>query len=288
MKAIIFLKLCVALAVFLVVGCSEDANRFREGPVELDKWKAINYRYPANKQEYARWELGVDGETVTQVVNGDPSIYLSDRNLARTSISGTWLVDTNDDDDFIGFVFAYKNPGRFYLFDWKSGAQSDGGCGKAEQGMCVKIVDAPYAGAQTGKLDLGKPFDGFDLWNTKGTEGKVRLLHHEPTEGWESKKPYRFKLDFSPDSFHITVKDGERVIFDKAFNDNIYKTGKFGFYNFSQGKVVYKGFKTTIIPGAPLSRVMIIIICVCAFVLFGVIIIIILIMRKKQTQASGA
>ncbi|MEW6354859.1 MAG: hypothetical protein AB1696_00920 [Planctomycetota bacterium] len=237
--------ICVALILGLAfAGCREEQKRFGQGPVDLTKWTAINYIYPDNQQPTANWTLSDDKLSVTQTVNADPSIFISDRDLLDTSISGTWLVTDSGDDDFIGFVFAYQNPGRFYLFDWKGKAQDDPKVGRAEQGMCVKVVDAPYAG----KLEPGKPFDGKDLWHTQGVAGKVKLLHHEPTEGWTVQKPYHFQLDFHPGNFRIVVKDGDRVIYDKAFRDAAYTTGRFGFYNFSQGGVVYKGFQTLELP----------------------------------------
>ncbi|NOZ21944.1 MAG: hypothetical protein GXP25_12750 [Planctomycetes bacterium] len=235
-----------AIAFFAVLfcGCREKSKRFGEGPVDLTKWTAINYSYPANKQPTANWVISEDKLSVTQEVNADPSIFLSDRNLLDTSISGTWLVNSSSDDDFMGFVFAYQDPGRFYLFDWKGKTQADLDVGRAEQGMCVKIVTAPYSG----KLEPGKPFDGKDLWHTQGVQGKVRLLDHEPTEGWKAHKPYHFRLDFRPGNFHIVVKDGDRVIYNKTFQDATYTSGRFGFYNFSQGGVAYRGFETKKLP----------------------------------------
>ncbi|MCD4725883.1 MAG: hypothetical protein K8R63_13680, partial [Bacteroidales bacterium] len=108
---------------------------------------------------------------------------------------------------------------------------------------------ADYSGPDSGKLKASQPFDGKDLWNTEGTEGKVTLLYHEEIEGWAFEKEYGFILEFNPGSFTVTIKDGERIIFSKKLKDSTYQNGKFGFYNFSQAPVIYKGFKTiTIIP----------------------------------------
>ena len=198
------------------------------------------YSYPANHQTEAKWVLSDDKQFVTQTVNADPSVFLSDRELLNTTISGTWLVTTADDDDFIGFVFAWQNPGQFYLFDWKSAAQNDSYTGDAKQGMAVKVVNVPCPKT----VDGSRLFDGKDLWDTAGVPGKVKLLNHEPVEGWERNKPYQFRLDFHPGKFRIVVKDGERLLYDKTFHDQTSASGRFGFYNFSQDGVVYRQFQT--------------------------------------------
>ena len=47
-------------------------------------------------------------------------------------------MDTNSDDDFIGFVFAYQSSSRFYVVSWKMGDQTVfGGLGLA--GVTIKV-----------------------------------------------------------------------------------------------------------------------------------------------------
>ena len=139
--------LAIALAALVVTGCSRRPDSFQEGPVNLNGWTAVNYGCPENGQPRANWDLSEDKMSVTQLVNADPSIFVSDRVLDHTSISGTWLVDTSDDDDFMGFVFGYQGPGRFYLFDWKGAHQSDSRVGVAKKGMAIKVVRVAYRGA---------------------------------------------------------------------------------------------------------------------------------------------
>ncbi len=247
-KPVLVLLLAIVMPAALALhGCKREAGIFKKEPVDPANWTAVNYRCPGNRQTYAKWVVSADRQTVRQVINGDPSILVSDQDLERGSFSGTWLVGPND-DDFVGFVFGYQNPGKFYLFDWKGGPQRDGAMGLARQGMCLKIAEAPYDGPTSGNLEAGKPFAGKDLWQTEGAEGKVRLLDYEATERWQPGKLYRFQLDFRPGEFRIAVEDDQGVIYDKTFRDNTYPGGKFGFYNYSQGGVVYRGFQTTEIP----------------------------------------
>ena len=232
-KNLISIPVILALLIF----CFSCSKKFGEGTVDLSEWKAANYN--VQEQPYAEWVLSEDKLSVTQTVNADPSVFVSDLNLGKTSIQGTWYVNSRDDDDFIGFVFAYQDPGHFYLFDWKGAEQ-----GSARQGMAIKIVSAPFKGPDSGNLEANLPFTKTDLWPTDGSEGKVTLLQFESTVGWQYQKPYKFQLDFRPGVFRIMVKDGEQILFDKTLEDNTYQSGKFGFYNYSQGGVVYEGFET--------------------------------------------
>jgi len=229
----------LCLCAFFMVACG--SKRFAEGPVDLEKWTAVNFTH-AGGQGHAKWVLSEDKQSVTQRNNADPSLLVSERVLGKISIAGTWLVDTNADDDLIGFVFAYQNPGQFYVFDWKGVAQDS-----ALLGMSLKIVNVPYDGPESGNLPANKPLKG-QLWPTKDATGTVELLDHSETEGWRHKKPYRFQLDFRPGEFSINVKDEERVIHDKTYRDDTFRDGKFGFYNNSQGMVVYRGFETAKLP----------------------------------------
>ena len=260
----------------------------REGPVDLKSWTAVNYSYPLNKQSYAKWEVSADGQSVTQTVNADPSVFVSDHDLGRATLSGTWLVQTRDDDDFIGFVFGYQDPGRFYLFDWKRNSQQDSGVGTATRGMCVKVVAVAYQGRPSGRLEPSKPFDGLDLWHTDGVQGRVRLLHHEPTEGWKAHHPYRFRLDFIPGRFRILVTDSERVLLDKTFEDDTYRTGRFGFYNFSQGRVTYRGFETVAIPVESDHTWLVILVIVVVLVVVAIVIVVFVLVAVRRSRGRSA
>jgi len=238
-RSAVFVAACVAA---LVCGCEKKTTRVVGGAVDLGGWTAINYAHP-DSQPYAKWVVSEDRRSVTQTVNAAPSVFVSDFELGTTTVRGTWLVSDHNDDDLIGFAFAYRDPGHFYLFDWKGQSQDD-----CDVGMSLKITEAPYDGPSEGNLPSGKPFAAGALWSTKGAEGQVRPVRHTETEGWAYDKPYTFTLDIEPGAFRIRVADGERQIYDERFEDATYSGGRFGFYNYSQGGVVYRGFeqKTTI------------------------------------------
>ena len=288
-RVALIVLLLVLIVAAVVVGVSQAGSprRFAAGPVDLTKWTALMYRLPVGGQSYARWVLSDDKQSAMQTINGDPTIYLSDRVLDRTRIAGTWQVETGRDDDLIGFVFGYRNPGQFYLFDWKGAEQADSTAGLAKQGMSVKVVSIPYTGPVSGKFEPGKPFEAKDVWHTEGTPGRVRLLHHEPTEGWQRDRPYTFELEFRPGRFRIVVRDAGRVIYDKTHRDTTYRTGRFGFYNYSQGDVTYKGFSTSVIPSAAGGRWLLILLIILIVIVLILIIVTEVVAWRRAQLAAG-
>ncbi len=196
-------------------------------PVDLSLWSVEQYQFPS--QGNANWVLSNGNTVANQTVNADASILLSDFNIASTEIEGSWRVDTTGDNDFMGFVFGYQDRGSYYLFDWKQGNQTHVGV-FAEQGMSIKVVDVP------GNAD---PSDA-DLWITAGNANITTLRHN--TIPWQDLTDYQFKLTFFPGVFNIEVSEGNTLLESWTVNDGTYTDGKFGFYNYSQGNVVYRGF----------------------------------------------
>ncbi|MBL9140197.1 MAG: PEP-CTERM sorting domain-containing protein [Verrucomicrobiales bacterium] len=198
-------------------------------PVDLSSWSVVQYEL--FDQPDARWSLSAGNTVATQSVNADASILLSDFSVSGLLINGKWRVDTTSDDDFMGFVFGYQDRGDFYLFDWKQGNQNDP-LGFAEQGMSLKVV-------KTGGTDP----TGVDLWRSAGSSDVTVLRHN--TIPWNEFTEYEFTLNFDGSgSFSITVREGATELENWVVDDSAFLGGKFGFYNYSQGDVVYSGFTT--------------------------------------------
>ncbi len=207
---------------------------------------------PAIEYDLTQWEVvqfinlvhgswTVTTSTAKQTVNADASALLSDIDVAGKKIVGTWSVDEGaGDDDFIGFVFGYQNIGNFYLLDWKRQREPIVH-GVAEKGISVKRITTGGAA-----IPPSTPV----LWSTKfSDQSKSKLLATNTSDtnvkGWEFGKEYTFILDFIPGSFNIIIKDGESIVANFAVKDDAFSNGKFGFYNYSQARVNYKGFTHT-------------------------------------------
>ncbi len=197
----------------------------------LSPWQVINYSPIEESQGASHWVLDGTHTIATQTLNADPSILLSDITLSNDTMEGTWAVNTNSDDDYIGFVFGFQDNQHFYLFDWKKADQNDA-LGFAQAGMSVKVVNA------------STPLGGRDFWPSGGNAGRVQTIFHN-TIPWVSFTNYRFILTFRAGHFNITVAQGSTVLASITLQDSTYTSGKFGFYNYSQDTVVYSGFQRT-------------------------------------------
>ena len=168
--------------------------------------------------------------SVTQTTNSKPTIFLSDTEFVDTTIDGTFIVDSNNDDDLIGFIFGYKDKGHYYLFDWKEKDQDE-----AKGGMSIKVVNTD------------SPIPAIDLWSTSGSD-KIKLLYHDNIK-YSHRTPYNFTLNYTDKgTFNIIIKQGDIILDNITINDSTYTSGKFGFYNLSQEMVTYKGFTVEAVP----------------------------------------
>ena len=201
--------------------------------IDLSNWQMIQYEL--NYQPDASWDLQPGNTSVLQTVNSDASLFVSDFDAVGQEIRGTWRVETSGDDDFMGFVFGYQGRGQYYLFDWKQVDQSFQG-DFADAGMSLKIVEMPAGSDPTQD----------DLWPTVGSPNVTVPLHNEIP--WVEFTDYEFVLNWTPGNIEITVLEGGQVLEHWTLADSTYTSGLFGFYNYSQGDVLYQGFTQQGVP----------------------------------------
>jgi RHS repeat-associated protein len=197
-------------------------------PIDLRRWLPAVQLF-SDSQGPAQWTVTTNGTVAIQELNSDASILLSDELLAQDRVEGSFSVQSMNDDDFIGFVFGYRDAGHFYLFDWKQASQPDA-AGFAQQGMSVKLVQ------------VASPIREVDLWPTVSPDPtRVRPLY---TNGipYDDLREYRFALEHRPGEIKIDVFDVARLVSSIRLNDSTYAPGRFGFYNESQEGVRYSGF----------------------------------------------
>jgi hypothetical protein len=227
----------VILAQAAFIGASAPS---RAVPIVLSDWTVVQYDLPASGQPDANWVL-TDGDTaVTQAINADASILLSDFDAVSTAIVGNWEVETSADNDYTGFVFGYQGRANYYLFDWRKTSQGSHAsvCGAADVGMALKVVDVAGGGDPSCR----------DLWDTHGFgTGNITLLLENDIP-WRDSIAYTFMLDFTPGSFAIRVLEGDTLLQQWEVQDATYTSGAFGFYNYSQARVSYRGFDVAPIP----------------------------------------
>jgi hypothetical protein len=116
--------------------------------------------------------------------------------------------------------------------------------------MGLKVVSVAMPPA-TGPIQLTVD----DLWSSVGSpnvkpiqKGGMPVRNAIP---WQFNTDYWFVLEFHAGKFRIEVQDKDRKVLESwSIADDTYKGGKFGFYNFSQGPVVYATFRKRATPVA--------------------------------------
>lgn len=199
--------------------------------MDLSKWEKVTLPYTgSDSNTMPNWSLNSTNISVTQTTNSRPAILLSDIECVNNEINGSFSVDSSIDNDFMGFVFGYKDSGHFYLFDWRK-----------EDEICSKTSFLGKQGMSVKKVSSDSDFGIEDLWCSSGSD-KVKVLYHNNIS-YTDKTNYKFTLNFTDKgTFNIIVKDGENILDNITINDNTYTSGKFGFYNYSQDMVTYQGF----------------------------------------------
>jgi len=151
---------------------------------------------------------------------------------------GTFYIDNDGDDDFVGFVFGYQNNRNFYLVSWKKGTQEfwhhTPFLAKAEPGIILKLVQS-----ETGPGMLLRN----SLWHKDGYINEVKILWKDPRKmGWKQRVSYRWHLTHRPSVglIRFWLYQGTNMIVDsKNIFDSTLKGGQLGVYCFSQENITW-------------------------------------------------
>jgi hypothetical protein len=220
------------------------AGQIVAAPVNLNTWSGESY--PAVSGFGAGvWTVDGPGVTVTQSVNGQPTLFYSDFNAFGTKVTGNISVSSSGgDDDFIGFVLGFhgsdttNSSADYLLVDWKKGTQSfDFGSPSASPGG---VAPAGLAVSQVAGIPDADEFWQHDNLSGTGVGSGLTELARGITlgsTGWLHNTSYAFTFDFGPSNLQVFVDDILQIDIAGSFNN-----GSLGFYNFSQAQVTYSAF----------------------------------------------
>lgn len=177
-------------------------------------------------------------DSAFQSLNSAPTVLFNNMNSQGTALSGTIVVqEAGGDDDFIGFVLGYKdndltgNPLTDYiLVDWKQGTQSGWAAG-----MSISRV--------TGAISTCGTCTGTDAWTHTGNVALIDRAATLGNTGWADNTEYLFEIVFTSSLIEVTVDGVQQFSINGMFSD-----GSFGFYNFSQPRVLYAGITEDVAP----------------------------------------
>ncbi|XP_050296033.1 cartilage oligomeric matrix protein [Anthonomus grandis grandis] len=205
---------------------------------DFSKFQTVVLDPEGESQIDPHWEIYNHGAEIVQTMNSDPGLAVGHDKLDGVDFEGTFFVDTDIDDDYVGFIFSYQNNRRFYTVMWKKNGQGywqpTPFRAVAEPGIQIKLVDS-----ETGPGTYLRN----SLWHSGDTKNQVRLLWIDPrNQGWKERTPYRWFLIHRPKIGLIRLKifEGERMLVDSGnIFDSTLKGGQLGVLCFSQEQIIW-------------------------------------------------
>jgi len=184
------------------------------------------------------WVIYNKGAEIVQTMNSDPGLAVGFHRFGGVDFEGTFFVDTEIDDDYVGFIFSYQDNAHFYTVAWKKNTQTYWQAtpfrAVAEPGIQLKLVKSSTGPGQMMRNSL---------WHTGDTEDQVKLLWKDPRNvGWKEKVAYRWLLLHRPkiDLIRLRIFEGENMVADSGnVFDSTLKGGRLGVYCFSQEMIIW-------------------------------------------------
>ncbi len=220
------ISIVLTYVLLISIGVSQECETF----FNLNQWSKEG-------TPNAHWKLRSSTEVIDTTWIFPATFFVSPNEMINVRIVGNVIVEKDNDNDFIGIVFGYKNPTQlaedntynFYLFDWKS-EQDKSGTRAGHQGFRLSYYDGYFI-----REDQHAYFVG-DVNNPP-----QRLLldtKFGDTLGWRPFVEYEIELLYTSSQMSILV-DGE-LIFER---EGCFQRGRFGFYCMSQAYALFKDFK---------------------------------------------
>ncbi|MDM8548892.1 carboxypeptidase regulatory-like domain-containing protein [Desulfobacterales bacterium HSG2] len=178
--------------------------------------------------EKGNWIVEEGGESVLFRVQDhnspSPALFVSPEPFVNKTVSGKFVVETEYDDDYVGFVFGYQGIDDFYLLRWRQGQDNDW----TTSGFTLAHVTGGLSGIL--HEDQHTSVSGYEVLGTK------------PEIPWADKTPYEFTLDYRSDSIRIDIAGGDFGDGTTIFNlTGEFPEARFGLFNFSQDNTRYEG-----------------------------------------------
>ncbi|XP_065572025.1 cartilage oligomeric matrix protein-like isoform X2 [Artemia franciscana] len=184
------------------------------------------------------WVIYNKGAEIVQTMNSDPGLAVGFHRFGGVDFEGTFFVDTEIDDDYVGFIFSYQDNSQFYTVMWKKNTQTYWQAtpfrAVAEPGIQLKLVQSNSGPGQMMRNSL---------WHTGDTENQVKLLWKDPRNvGWKEKVAYRWLLLHRPKIglIRLRIFEGENMVADSGnIYDGTLKGGRLGVFCFSQEMIIW-------------------------------------------------
>ncbi|KAL3222992.1 hypothetical protein MRX96_027882 [Rhipicephalus microplus] len=184
------------------------------------------------------WVVYNKGAEIVQTMNSDPGLAVGFQHFGGVDFEGTFFVDTEVDDDYVGFVFGYQDNGHFYAVMWKKSSQTYWQAtpfrAVAEPGIQLKLIHSDTGPGETLRNAL---------WHTGHTPGQVRLLWRDPRNvGWKERVAYRWLLLHRPELglIRLRIFESDQMVADSGnIYDSALRGGRLGVFCFSQEAIIW-------------------------------------------------
>ncbi len=232
---------------------ADEVSVFVDGEVlSLDPEVCTVHDFPhefnaQNNDPVAAWQWNEDAKELCETLNAKGSALFCGWTVDNATITGTFGVKTNLDDDWIGFMWGIQDTSHFYIFSWKQLGQFVGFCGNIQVpgGMQVKVVDV--------QDPMSAPLECIDLLAPQDTANSRLLVAVDDftTAGYADDVDYTFQLTHrTGGEMTIVVRraDDDSLVAQTTFIDETYARGSFGMYTKSQANSCFSGFTVSCEP----------------------------------------
>lgn len=101
--------------------CPNNTRVFR---TDFRHYQAISLDPEGESQFEPKWVIYDKGSEIVQLINSDPGVVVGKDAYGGLDFEGSVFVDTDNDDDYIGFVFSFQSNQKFYTVMWKKANQT--------------------------------------------------------------------------------------------------------------------------------------------------------------------
>lgn len=188
-------------------------------PADLSTWMS----------DGGNWSYDSDNNAWTQSQNGNSTFLYGTTDALNNAVSGDIRVDTDSDNDFIGFGIGYNggdltnDDADYFLLTWKKDAQ-----GNSERGVALWHVQGALSG-----MNLFYPNSYSGLTEV----GQAATLENQ---AWTPYQSASFALTYEEQAMGIFIDDSlEYALTPADVGMTAFTSGTFAFFNYSQEDVVY-------------------------------------------------
>ncbi|XP_038053348.1 uncharacterized protein LOC119725831 isoform X2 [Patiria miniata] len=181
------------------------------------------------------WVVTDNGKEIREISNTImPSMLISQTSMAEVDFTGTMFVNTDEGNNYIGFVFGYQSNRKFYVVMWRRENMNNPDYKAGIRGLQIKKVTSATGPGQS-LADA--------LYHSATTANQVELLWHDPfLQGWQHQTSYRWFLTHRPDIglIRVVIKVGEETLTDSGdIYDTTYLGGRLGVFVYDQEDVIW-------------------------------------------------